>query len=646
MSHDVAFVPTALEAGTEADLVYREQSSGGRGLHVLMQDVSARAPEPHRRFLLACFRDTVSAYLATSRVTGAQVFLRERVRAFEALSRAVDTRLDDFDGLGVFVALRERDAVYVLCARGASTRVRWKGVFVPLTTSGVDGVTELPLETSRSQHDLFAQTLPESLVIYRVSAPAGESAPRELLLGGAADDMAASVDAVEHSGGRLAARVPVDRLRHTVMMLAIDPALTVTESTALSPVRAQSRLRMRVARPGVLGITGAVVLAAGVAGFGYWRSAMNTGAKNNIDQTALKETPPPVLQKREVPDTSAEAKTPAPAPTPVPAPATRRGFDVAWQQSFKAAVTSSPVVAGDAVVFGGRDGKVYSYSRSDGTRQWVYAAQGGVGASPVYQSGVVVAADYAGNVVALRAGSGAVIWKRTLREKIVSTPAVTNERIAVGTANGRVYGLSLDTGRVLWKFQARGGVRGGIVSAGGRFLVPSQDGRLYALDEATGTRRWFLTVGGAIAASPASDGDIAVVGSPRGDVMAVDLARGKARWTYRAGGPVNSGLVLDDGRVYAGAGDRRVYCIDAKSGELVWRFDTGGIILSRPSVADHRVVVTSYDGFVYCLDAATGALVDKYETGEAIYSSPAVVDDHVFFGNNAGRFYCLESPQS
>jgi outer membrane protein assembly factor BamB len=644
MSHDVAFVPTALEAGTEADLVYREQSSGGRGLHVLMQDVSARAPEPHRRFLLGCFRDTVSAYLAMSRVTGAQAFLRERVRAFEALSRAVDTRLDDFEGLGVFVALRERDAVYVLCARGASTRVRWKGVFVPLSTSGLDGVTELPIDTSRSQHDLFAQTLPESLVIYRVGAVSGESAPRELLLGGGAEDMAASVDAVEHSGGRLAERVPVDRLRHTVMMLAIDTAAAVTESTALSPARAESRLRKRVPRPSALGIAGAVILVAGMAGFGYWRSAMNTGAKNNVDETELKETPPPVLQKREAPDTSAEEKAPAPASAPVPA--TKRGFGVAWQQSFQAAVTSSPVVAGDAVVFGGRDGKVYSYSRSDGTRQWVYAAQGGVGASPVYRSGVVVAADYAGNVVALRAGSGAVIWKRALREKIVSTPAVTNERIAVGTVSGRVYALSLDTGRVLWKVATRGGVRGGVVAVDGLFLVPSQDGRLYALDEATGARRWFVSVGGPIAASPASDGDIAVVGSPRGDVMAVDLARGKARWTYRAGGAVNSGLVLDDGRVYAGAGDRRVYCIDAKSGELVWRFDTDGIILSRPFVADHRVVVTSYDGFVYCLDASTGALVDKYQTGEAIYSSPAVVDDRVFFGNNAGRFYCLESPQS
>src|SRR5262249_22818983 len=147
----------------------------------------------------------------------------------------------------VFVAVREQDAVYVLCARGASTRVRWKGVFVPLATAGVDGVNELPMETARSQHDLFAQTLPEALVIYRVSGLAG-GVPRELLLGGAADDMAASVDAVEQSAGRLTERVSVERLRHAVLMLALDPSVTPRESTAHASTPGESRPRIRVPR--------------------------------------------------------------------------------------------------------------------------------------------------------------------------------------------------------------------------------------------------------------------------------------------------------------------------------------------------------------------------------------------------------------
>ncbi len=625
---------------SDADLVYREHSSAGRGLVVLMQDTSAHASASRKRFLLACFRDTIARYLETARLQGAQAFLRERVHVLESMARGVDTRLDDFEGLGIYVALRERDTVHLLCARGASARVRWRGVFVPLSTPGIDGVSELSIETARSQHDLFAQTLPESLALYRVQSVAGDTAPRELLLGGAADDMAASVDALEHTTGRLPARLGVDRVRHTVLMLSVEPRVPQAGSVPARAVDSGSSDRPRARRTAALAIAGAVVLIAGVGGLGYWRAAMDDRSAA-VDETVLKETPPLALEKREVPDTSVES-----APPPETKAEEKKGFGVAWQQTFRAAVTSSPVVAGDAVVFGGRDGKVYSIGRRDGNRQWAYSAQGGVGASPVFRSGVVIAADYAGNVVALRAGSGTVIWKRALREKIVSTPAVTGERVAVGTMNGRVYVLSLESGRVLWKFATKGPIRGAITQAENVFLVPSHDGRLYALDEVTGARRWVLALGGPVGASPATDGDVVVVGSPRGDVMAVDLARGKSRWTYRAGGAVNSGLVLDGGRVFAGAGDRRVYCIDAKNGELVWRFDTGGIILSRPYVGDGRVVVTSYDGSVYCLDASNGQLIDSYQTGESIFSSPVVVDGRVFFGNNAGRFYCLESPQS
>ena len=638
MSHDVAFIPAAA-SDSEPDLLYREYSSGGRELHILMQDLSPRASLSRRRFLLACFRDTISRYLATGRVTGVHAFLRERVQTYDAISRGVDTRLDDFDGLGVFVAMREREALYLLCARGATVHVRARGVFVPLRTPGLDGVTELSIETARSQHDLFAQTFPETLALYRVTAAPGEGVSRALLIGGAAEDLVASMDALEHAGGRLGDRVVLDRARHTVLKLEVDaPGSAATHPAGAIETTPVSRGRGH--RTTAMAIAGTVVLVAGVAGLGYWRAAIDS-PKSTVDETVLKETPPPVLQKRVVPDTSAEEAPPAETRAEE-----KHGFGVAWQQSFRAAVTSSPAVAGDAVVFGARDGKVYSIARSDGERQWAYAAQGGVGASPVFHGGVVVAADYAGNVVALRASSGTVVWKRALREKIVSTPAVTDERIAVGTVNGRVYTLSLDTGRVLWKFAARGPVRGTISHAGDLFLVPSHDGRLSALDEATGARRWVVSVGGPVAASPATDGDIVVVGSPRGDVMAVDLARGKPRWTYRAGGAVNSGLVLEDNRVYAGAGDRRLYCIDARSGELVWRFDTDGVILSRPFVGDGRVVVTSYDGSVYCVDASSGKLIDRYETGESIFSSPAVVEGRVFFGNNAGRFYCLESPQS
>jgi outer membrane protein assembly factor BamB len=638
MSHDITFIPDPSSVPPGEELVYREASSRAGGLYVLMQDSPPRASEARARFLRACYRYTVSRYLDSNRPAGAHTFLRECAGAFDAIARAVDTRLDDFEGLGLLVAVREPGRIHILCARGATARVRWRGVFVPLATPDVAGVAEMSLDTSRSQHDLFAQTLPETLALYRISAAADAGDARDLLLGGTTQDMAHAVDAAAQTPH--GDRVVLDRISRTVLMLSVPAPSTHAGHSVERTSPRRPAISVPSARVLAVSATAVVIVALAVVGVNSWWSAPPRRAEvKPATHTALKETPvAPPVEKRVVEDVVEETQQAAEE-----AP---RGFGLAWQQSYRAAVTSSPAVAGDAVVFGGRDGRVYAIARESGERQWAYTAQGGVGASPVVRGATVIAADYGGNVVRLRAGDGRVVWKRALREKIVSTPAVTNERVVVGTVNGRVYAISLDTGRVLWKFAARGAIRGAIAYAGETFLVPSHDGRLYAIAEETGARRWAVSMGGAVASSPASDGSTVVIGSARGDVVAFGLRSGKELWRYRAGGEVNSALALVDGKVYAGAGDRRLYCIDAEKGSLLWRFDTEGAILSRPYVGDGRVVVTSYDGAVYCIDAASGSLIDRYATDESIFSSPAVVEGRVFFGNNAGRFFCLDSPES
>ncbi|HEX6790143.1 MAG TPA: PQQ-binding-like beta-propeller repeat protein [Candidatus Krumholzibacteria bacterium] len=640
MSRDIAFIPVA-DDREHADLVYRDPSRA-RGLFVLMQDASTRATPSRRRFLLACFRDTVAAWSATDRLTGAAGFLRERVVAFDGLARAVDTRLDDFEELGVFVAVREGAALYVLCGRGAAARVRSRGGFLPLSSPDADGVAGLSIETARSQHDLFAPSLPQTLALYRVTVASDEHGEREVLLGGAAQDIGIAADLASGSIPSGAREVRVDRVRHCVLMLTVEAAALDRVGASASTMAARPAFVRPGRRAAMWGATSLVVVAVAIAGVGAWRSAQNRSAEHAVT-AVLKESPvPPPAQKRVMEDIQAEQQRTAEADSEAKAPE----FAVAWQQSYRAAVTSSPAVAGDAVIFGGRDGRVYSIERASGETQWSYAAQGGVGASPVVRGAAVIAADYAGNVVRLRAGDGGVVWKRALGSKVVSTPGVSDQRVLVGTVQGRIYALSLETGRVLWKWSARGPVRGAVVYAKGMFVVPSNDGRLYALVEETGARRWVYPTGGAVTSSPATDGDIVVVGTARGDVVALDLQKGRPRWTYRAGGAVNSALAIEDGRVYAGAGDGRLHCIDAKSGEAAWSFDTGGVVLSRPFVDGGRVFVTSYDRSVYCLDAAAGSLIARYQTDEAIFSSPVMVDGRVYFGNNAGRFYCLNVPQS
>ena len=152
-----------------SDLDYHERVSRDRSLHVLMQDVSARPDGERRNFLSAAYRDAVARYQSTSTIEGALAFLRRTVGVLDALSIQVETRVDDFRGLGIYLLIEEAGAFYLLCMRDAPARVRVHGAFVALHSAQARtqrGVVDIPIETTRAQHDLFAQTLPDSLGLF------------------------------------------------------------------------------------------------------------------------------------------------------------------------------------------------------------------------------------------------------------------------------------------------------------------------------------------------------------------------------------------------------------------------------------------------------------------------------------------------
>ena len=617
-----------------SELVYTERAARGRSLHVLLQDVSARAGDERGAFLAAAFRDLVARYQSPLKIESALALLRRTVRVLDELSIQVDTRVDDFRGLGIFVLAGEPHALYLLCARDAPARVRINGTFVPLCSTGGGSALaqEISIETARTQHDLFAATLPESMALYRIERPA--DLDLELLLGGTPADFAPALDALDARAAG-ASTLLSDRIVRAVLYVRMARESRPDET---APV-----LRERAKLPAWRAVVAAVAVVGSAVGIGWIASRVDLARApaprtESVDRAAATQSrATPIMTREASPENAAEPVPAAPAESE---PAAAR-FEVAWEQSFTEPVTSSPSIMGDAVVFGGRDGRVYAVERDSGERMWSHAAVGGVGASPLVDGDAVLVADYGGNVYRLARANGKVTWKRALRERIVSTPCAANERVAVGTAKGNVVALSLETGRVLWKFGTRGQVRGGIAHAQGLFFVPSHDGRLYALADDTGRRRWSVALGGPVGSTPYTDGERVVVGTASGAIVAHAVADGKRLWSFATRAAVNSSILIHDGRVYAGSGDERVYCLDAKTGEQIWNFATSGAVLSRPFVDRDRLIVTSYDGSVYALNLADGELVDRFGTEQAIYSSPIVDGERVYFGNNGGRFYCL-----
>ena len=616
------------------ELVYSERASRGRSLHILLQDHAARAGDERGAFLAAAFRDVVARYQSPLKIESALALLRRTVRVLDELSIQVDTRVDDFRGLGIYLLAQEAGVLYLLCARDAPARVRVKGVFVPLHGAGNESspAEEISIETARTQHDLFAATLPESMALFRIVRPADFDL--ELVLGGTPADMAPALDALEARPSGVSSLVS-DRIARAVLYVRVEREPHQDETTE-SP-------RAKGTVPAWRAVVAAAAIVGTAAGIGWIASRVDltrAPVERVEHATATQTRPTPVVTREAAPENAAEPAPAVPAAAESPAPDGAR-FEVAWEQTFAEPVTSSPSIMGEAVVFGGRDGKVYAVERESGDRMWSHAAVGGVGASPLVYDDAVIVADYGGNVYRLARANGKAAWKRALRERIVSTPCAANERVAVGTAKGNVVALSLETGRVLWKFGTRGQVRGGIAHAQGTFFVPSHDGRLYALADDTGRKRWSVALGGPVGSTPYTDGERVVVGTAGGSIVAHAVADGKRLWSFATRAAVNSSILIHEGRVYAGSGDEQVYCLDAKTGDKIWSFATSGAVLSRPFVDQDRLIVTSYDGSIYALDLADGELVDRFGTEQAIYSSPIVDGERVYFGNNGGRFYCL-----
>ncbi|HEU4364365.1 MAG TPA: PQQ-binding-like beta-propeller repeat protein [Candidatus Krumholzibacteria bacterium] len=635
MTRSTLFMPAVESPG--GGLCYAERARAGRGLFMVLQDLSPRTAGSRNSFLRAAYRGIVARYQSAATPETAPALLRNVVLVLDATARQVETRVDDFRGLGILVLVLDGRSAFLLCGRDVPARIRTGGVLLP-AAAGVAGAVEVSIETSRAQQDLFAQSLTDSLALYRfdlASTPHG--AGLEFFLGGGAEDAAAVLDALEVARG-VHGRVTLERSSLAVLHVVCDVAEGFAPRERLD--RAPARARRSISRRAAIPVAGAIVLAAAFVGL---RGVGGDGSVETAGQLVQAPRERPQLQDvRNEPPAGAEVAAVA---RDEATPSRARGFAEAWQRTYRDAVTSSPVALGRAVVFGGRDGNVYALDPDNGEALWTHRADGGVGASPVVVGDAVIACDYAGSVTRLGRADGRVAWKRDLKEKIVSTPAVTSERVVVGTVGGNVSALSRDSGRVLWKFRTRGQIRGALAASGGTVFVPSHDGRLYALTETTGARRWAAPLGGPVSSSPAVEDGRVFVGTAKGSVIALDAASGGKLWSFSTRGAVNAPPLAAGGRVYAGSTDRSLYCLDATTGALVWKHATSGVILSRPEIDGDRVVVTSYDGAVYCLDAATGDLRGRFDTSQAIFSSPLVRGDLVYFGNNDGRFYALELPR-
>lgn len=639
MIRAVTFVPGNPPSREVPDLTYTESVSRNRSIHVLLQDFSTSGTASRGRFLQNAYRDIISSYMTVGKLEHPLAFFRQLIRGLDALSRSVDSRVEDFAEVGLYVVVQDGNTLYVLTGKEGQCALRTATGFVSFASAGLENVRSLPLETASSQQELFSRTMRDFLSFSSVDI-VGSSV--ELLLGGSGVGAEAVRDAIAQPGAMGSASsdglVTMEDIPSKVLFLAFDRVEGRPDRFELlsEPVRSA-----RATFPRGVAVAGAAALM--VAAATWWAADRITspGAPQEEAVSASQERSP-VLTPGVAPAENrvAEASQPSEVASVDDDDATAVTMSLAWSHTYTQPVTTTPLIDGETVLFGARDGKLYAYGSADGSDRWQYAAKDGIGASPVIAGDAVVVADYSGTVACLNLKDGAAIWTSTLPAKVVATPCVAGGEVLVGCMDGNAYSLSLETGRRLWKVATAGRIRAPIAGSKEQFYVASYDGKVYAVSQGSGVVRWSAEVGGNLNSAPAADDARVIAGGDRG-IVALDAATGKRLWDFKTPGPVHAAVLMANGRIYVGSNDGNVYCLDAASGVEVWRVATGDAVLSRPELTDSCLLVTSYDGYAYCVDPGTGDVLDRYNTGGAIFSSPAVSGGRVYFGNNQGKFYCL-----
>jgi len=351
----------------------------------------------------------------------------------------------------------------------------------------------------------------------------------------------------------------------------------------------------------------------------------------------------PQVRKAAEPATPSKSAAPADSLKGEALPRTISGpLRVAWQARYTDAVSSSPVLAGDRVVFGCRDGHVYALNAASGDSIWSFAAKDGFGASPVRCGNLIVIGSYEGTVYAIDVFTGSPRWSVPTQGRIVASGATDSTTVFVGSYDHRLYAIALANGSITWSRDLGGVLWASPAAADGQVIAAGLDGRVTAVDAGTGRVRWSSSLGGPIYSSPALGDGRVFVGTRGGDVVALDARTGAVAWKVDAGGAVNGAAAYRHGWVVVGNEAGEVLGILSETGRVEWRAKTKGEVRSRPVFSGDQVWVTGYDGWLRVLELRSGKEAAALAVGASIFSSPAIGAEAVYFGALDGRFFSVE----
>ncbi len=323
-------------------------------------------------------------------------------------------------------------------------------------------------------------------------------------------------------------------------------------------------------------------------------------------------------------------------------------LELLWTYAAGGAITSSPVVANGAVVFGADDMKVHCVDARTGQGRWTYTTEDIIEAPPLLVDGGVYIGSSDMNVYALDAATGAHRWTFETNDKILGGANYQRTDdgllIVVGSYDSNLYGLDAATGAKLWAYETDNYVNGTPAIGDGRAVFGGCDAVLHVVSTATGEGLGRVELGpeSHVAGSVALAEGRAYFGHYGNQFVCVDLEKREVVWSYDS--PRHaffSSPAIGADRVIFGGRDRQLHCVKKDTGEELWSFATRRKVDGSPILVGDKVVFGSGDGRVFVLAAKDGKELWSYDIGKAVIASPAVVDGRVYIGANDGLLYAF-----
>ena len=282
---------------------------------------------------------------------------------------------------------------------------------------------------------------------------------------------------------------------------------------------------------------------------------------------------------------------------------------VIWKFQAKGLVRSTASVYKNTVLFGDTEATFYSLDIKTGKKIWDFKVVGdsiddykygydkrAITSSPNVSGNKVVFGSRDAYLYCLNADNGKLLWKITHEPSwIVSTVAIKDSFVITGTSDGRfVQALHLETGRELWKHKTALAVWASPLINNDKVYTGGYDGQLLCLDLRTGNRISQFCTNGIIYSSPVLDDSLLYVGSDDGNLYAL-----KGRKPFAANTALKRFVYYDVSMpvYFRGGSETRIKNYLANNDFKVIAADTLASLFSQTTDAKNSVVVA--DGFYF-----------------------------------------------